>query len=83
MPLYGIKFMSIAASCRNISAHMCEPVPKADDAKLNLPGLALASAINSATSFAFTEGCTSSTSGNCAIRPSGVKSLRGSKPALM
>ena len=70
------------ASCRNISAHMCEPVPSADEAKLNLPGLALASAIRPATSLACTDGCTSSTSDNCAISPSGVKSLRGSKPAL-
>src|SRR3954470_25068649 len=51
VPLYGTCTMSIVARCLNISPIMCGGVPKPGEAKLILPGLALAWAINSATEF--------------------------------
>ena len=54
-------------------------VPVPDDAKLSLPGCALASAINSLTDFAGTAGCTRTISGTIAVCTTGEKSRTGSK----
>jgi len=49
---------------------------------LNLPPSFLAIATTSAMVLAGNDGCASNATGIEAIRPTGAKSLRGSKPAL-
>lgn len=64
------------------SPAMCSDEPTAPMAKLSWPGLALASAISSRTSFAGTEGWATRIEGEVATQVSAVKSLTGSKGRL-
>ena len=57
-------------------------MPTADVPMLNLSPCFLASAMTSVSVLAGKEGCVSSATGIEAISPIGLKSLRGSKPAL-
>src|SRR5262249_58247662 len=63
-PRYGTCGMLTPAANLNSSPATCEVEPVPNDASVILPGLALASAINSGTELAATDGCTSSTSGD-------------------
>src|SRR5262249_34413476 len=63
-PGYGMCGMLTRAVNLNSSPATCEVEPVPNDASVILPGLALASAINSGTELAATDGCTSSTSGD-------------------
>src|SRR5215470_11861167 len=62
-PRYGTCCMLTPALNLKSSPATCEVEPVPNDASVILPGLALASAINSGTELAATDGCTSSTSG--------------------
>jgi hypothetical protein len=53
-------------------------VPLPDEAKVTLPGSARASASSSATEFAFTDGCTTSTLDSETSADTGSRSLIGS-----
>ena len=61
-------------SILNISADMWIEVPLPEDAKLILPGFAFASAMNSATDLAGTEGFTIITFGTSATIAAGARS---------
>ena len=77
-PLYGTCTTSMPAAKRNCSAFRCVPLPTPDEPKLSWPGFCFASAINSLTDFAPSEGDTSSRLVLTAIWLAGAKSLTGS-----
>ena len=70
--------MSTRAICLNISADMWMLVPLPLEAKVSWPGWARSSASSSATEFAFTDGCTTSTFDSETRADTGVRSLFGS-----
>ena len=74
-PLYGTWTTFTPAMTLNISPAMWKPLPLLAEAKLSLPGCALASAISSSTFFAGTAGFTTSTNGPVASMLTGSKSL--------
>jgi hypothetical protein len=75
LPLYGTCTILTPVIIMNISADMWIDVPLPEDAKLILPGLLFARAMNSATDFAGTEGLTSMTFGTRAIMATGTRSF--------
>ncbi len=80
LPLYGTCTMSTPVAALNISPLMCDWMPLPPDPKFSCPGFAFASAMSSATVFAGTEGCTTSTWPALATIDTGAKSAMGSKP---
>ena len=62
---------------------MCWVLPTPDDAYLNSLGLVFIKATNSVTLLAGTLAPTTSTLGTVTIRPTGVRSLIGSKLSLI
>ena len=75
--------MSTPAADLNISPEICDWMPLPPEPKLSLPGCVLASAINSFTFAAGTEGCTTSTWPALATIEIGEKSAIGSKPRCL
>ncbi len=74
--------MSTPVICLNISADMCSDVPLPDEPALSLPGLALASAMNSWTELTPSAGGTTMMLGWITSMVIGLKSLIGSNGML-
>ena len=74
--------MSMPARVLNSSTARCDEVPLPNEAKLSLPGLALASATSWLTVLASKLGCAISTWFTRATSETGVKSLIGSQGAF-
>ena len=64
-------------------AHQVRQAARPVEPKLSVPGFAFASATSSATLFAGTEGCTTSTVWLSAISDTGARSLIGSKASFL
>jgi hypothetical protein len=77
-PLYGTCDICTPVITLNSSPDKWIDVPLPLEAKLIAPGLSFASLINSATVFAGTEGCATSTFGTPATRMTGAKSFAAS-----
>ena len=75
-PRYGTCCIFTPVIAMNSSPERWMVVPLPADAKLTLPGLALAYSMNSATVLAGTEGCTSMTFGPFARPATGTMSSR-------
>ena len=75
LPLYGTWFILTPAMELKSSAERCVDWPLPEEAKLSVPGFALASAISSATFFAGRAGLTTITSGPLVSCETGTKSL--------
>ena len=73
-PRYGTCVIFTPVIAMNNSADRCTEVPLPDDARLTLPGLALAWSMNSCTVLAGTLGCTVITFGTRIRPPTGAMS---------
>ena len=74
-PLYGTWRRSTPARALKSSPERCATPPAPEDAKLSVPGFALASAISSCTFFAGTAALATSTTGMSATMLTGARSF--------
>ena len=77
-PLYGTCTSCNPAMLFNSSPDKCEEVPRPPDPKFNVPGVALAYAMNCWTDWTGSDGCTTKIFGERDNSEIGVKSFCGS-----
>ena len=82
LPLYGMWMLFVPAARSKASPARCWVLPTPEEAYRNDPGFSFISFTNSPTLATGTDVFTSSTLGTTTTRPTGCRSLSGSKPSL-